>query len=122
MNKKGFTLIELLAVIVILSIIAIISFTIIFKLIDDSRQDIYEANISTIEKAAEKWAVDNSHLVGKSAAYCLDVDDLVNGGYIKSDSLKDPREKNAGNITGYVKILYDSTYKQYEYTYVGDNC
>lgn len=122
MNKKGFTLIELLAVIVILSIIALISFTVIFKLIDDSREDIYNTNISTIEKASEKWAANNTHLIGKNVPYCLNVDDLVTGGYIKSDSLKDPREKNAGNITGYVRISYDSTYKQYEYVYVGASC
>lgn len=122
MNKKGFTLIELLAVIVILSILAVISFAIIFKLIDDSRKDIYNSNIKTIESAAEKWSADNTKLIGKSAPYCLDVNTLVSGGYIKADSLKDPREKNAGNITGYVKISYDSTYNQYEYKYVGSDC
>lgn len=122
MNKKGFTLVELLAVIVILSILAVISFAIIFKLIDNSRNDIYNSNINTIETAAEKWAAQNSKLIGKTTPYCLDVDRLVSGGYIKADSLKDPRQKNAGNITGYVKISYDNAYNQYEYKYVGSNC
>ena len=122
MKNKGFTLIELLAVIVILSLLAIISFTVIFKLIDNSREDIYNSNIKTILNAAEKWSAQNSKLIGKTTPYCLDVDKLVSGGYIKADSLKDPRQKNAGDISGYVKISYDNAYKQYEYEYVGDNC
>ena len=50
MNKKGFTLVELLAVIVILALLAIVSSTVVFKLIDDSRKDLYNDQIELIEK------------------------------------------------------------------------
>ena len=118
MNKKGFTLVELLAVIVILSILAIVSTTIIFKLVADSRNDVYKENIALIEKAAEKWALDNYEYVGTTAPYCLNVSKLETDGYITKDSLKDPRHKNNNKITGFVKITYDSSYKQYECKYV----
>lgn len=122
LNKEGFTLVELLAVIVVLSIIAIVSATVIFKLINDSRKSIYNENVALIEKAAEKWSVENVDLVGTTTPYCLNVNELVNGGYMEANNLKDPREKGNKNITGYVKISYDSTYKQYEYDYVGTTC
>ena len=113
---------ELLAVIVILSIIAVVSATVIFKLINNSRKDVYDENIALIEKASEKWAVDNEEYIGTTTPYCLNVNELVSGGYMEKNSLKDPRQKGNQNITGYVKISYDSTYKQYEYKYVGDTC
>ena len=118
MNKKGFTLVELLAVIVILSIITIVSFTIIFKLVSKSRDNIYEENIKLLEKAAEKWQLDHEDLVGTTTPYCLDVADIEKGGYISKDSLKDPRQTKSKKIEGYVKITYDTTYKQYEFEYV----
>lgn len=115
MNKKGFTLVELLAVIVILALLAIVSSTVVFKLIDDSRKDLYNDQIELIEKSAEKWTLENVDLVGYNVAYCLDVDKLVKSGHLKEDTLKDPRDDS--DIKGYVKITYDSEYKQFEYNY-----
>ena len=118
MNKKGFTLVELLAVIVILSILAIVTTTIIFKVVSDSRKKIYDANIERILEASEKWAAENIDTIGTTVPYCLDVSRLETEGYITKDSLKDPRNKTSKKIEGYVKISYDNTYKQHEYKYV----
>ena len=109
---------ELLAVIVILSILAIVTTTIIFKVVSNSRENIYKQNIDYIEKAAEKWALDNYEFVGTNVPYCLNISKLESEGYVTKDSLKDPREKKTKQITGYVKITYDATYKQNEYKYV----
>lgn len=119
MNKKGFTLIELLGVIVILSILALLTSTIVFKLISNSRKDLYKEQIEIIERAAEKWSIDNVDLVGQEAKYCLSIDKLVTGGYIEKDTLNDPRDNS--KITGYVEIIYDSDYKQYDYKYNQNN-
>ena len=116
MNKKGFTLVELLAVIVIISVLALITSTIIFKVVKTSRTDLYNDQIKLIEKAAEKWTVDNTDLIGYTVPYCLSLDDLLKSGHIKKDTLKDPRDEST--ITGYVKITYDSNYKQFEYKYM----
>ena len=120
MNKKAFTLVELLATIVIISILAIVSTTIIFKLISNSRKDIYKENIALLEKAAEKWALDNADDLD-TGTYCLNVNQLETDGYVTKDSMKDPREKNNKKIIGFIKITYNNTYKQYEYKYV-ENC
>lgn len=122
MNKKGFTLVELLAVIVILSIIAIVSFTVIFKMVNNSRTKLYDENIAIIEKAAEKWTAENYELVGTTTPYCLNVNKLEDDGFISVDSMRDPREKGNKKITGFVKISYNTSYKQHEYKYVGTTC
>ena len=115
MNKKGFTLIELLAVIVILAILAVFASTAVFKILADSKEDIYNDQIKIIELSAEKWTLENVDLVGYNVAYCLDINKLVTSGYIENDTLIDPRDDS--KITGYVRISYDATYKQFEYKY-----
>lgn len=56
-KNNGFTLIELLAVIIVLAIIAIIVYPSIEKTLKDSKQDLYEAQLSLIESALEQYAV-----------------------------------------------------------------
>ena len=53
--KKGFTLIELLGVIILLGLVGLIVIPSITKLIKDSRQDLYENQVRTIEESARKW-------------------------------------------------------------------
>lgn len=52
MKKKGFTLVELIAIIVIMSIIALIAVPIIGNIITKSRKSIFESNINQIINAA----------------------------------------------------------------------
>ena len=59
MNKKGFTLIELLAVIIILSLLAIIANNSVTNVISNSKSDLYDAQIKLIQTAAQNWGVDN---------------------------------------------------------------
>lgn len=54
MKKRGFTLIELLAVIVILSIIALIATPIILNVISDSRKKAAEESLKGYMDAIEK--------------------------------------------------------------------
>ena len=42
MNKKGFTLIEVLAVMVILSIIALITTSVVLRVVENSRKEAYK--------------------------------------------------------------------------------
>ena len=53
LNKKGFTLIELLAVIVVLAIIALIGYTAVGPIINDSRNSAAANNIMQYEHALE---------------------------------------------------------------------
>lgn len=59
MNKKGFTLVELLAVIIILSLLALIASTSVTKVVRDSKTDLYNTQIELIKAAAEAWGADN---------------------------------------------------------------
>lgn len=57
--KKGFTLVELLAVIIILGIIALITFPIVDKSIENSKQAALERTIDSILDAAHDYSIQN---------------------------------------------------------------
>ena len=63
MNNKAFTLVELLAVIIILGLLVTITVPNIMNAIDISREKSYNSQVEEIEKAAERWAVDNLQTV-----------------------------------------------------------
>ena len=114
--KKGFTLVELLAVIIILGVIAIIAVPTVYKVVKDSKNDLYEEQVAQIEGAAKRWAVDNA----SGDTYTVSITDLINEGYVENKDLYDPRDNTKMN--GCVKINYSSSYKQYTYTYQENNC
>ena len=55
MKRKGFTLIELLAVIVILSIIALIATPVLYKIINDAKISAFKNKIYAIDKASNTY-------------------------------------------------------------------
>ena len=57
MNKKGFTLIELLAVIVILTVIALISTPIVLKIIENARYWVAKSSAIGYVEASEKGVI-----------------------------------------------------------------
>ena len=59
MNKKGFTLVELLAVIVILTLLALITTTSVTKIVSDSKNDLSNTQIELIKSAAKIWGTEN---------------------------------------------------------------
>ena len=57
--KKGFTLVELLAVIIILGVIALITFPVIDNSIKKSKEESLQRTIDAIEQASYEYSVDN---------------------------------------------------------------
>ena len=57
--KKGFTLIELLGVLIILAVIALITFPVIDNSIKSSREKSLERTIDAIEEAAYRYSIEN---------------------------------------------------------------
>ena len=55
MNKKGFTLIEMLAIIILLSVIALITYPIINNVVSDSKDEIYDKQISELVRLSNTW-------------------------------------------------------------------
>ena len=58
-NKKGFTLIEMITVLVLISLIALITITSVTKLLNSSKDKLYENQMEQIESAARLWGADN---------------------------------------------------------------
>lgn len=116
MNKKGFTLIELISIIVLISIVASITFGVVTKKIKQSKESLYNTLIADIEKAGEKYMlehadVDKYHL----NTLCIDIPTLQENDYIDKGNIKNP--KNGQKLTGYVKVTYDNSKNQYEFKY-----
>lgn len=119
--KKGFTLVELLAVITILGIIALFVSTSVVGTLNKTKSSLSNTQITTIEKAAEKWSIVNADkLPLDSSEYSVDINTLANDGYLDSSDLKNP--KNNSKICGDVKINYVSEKKQYKYTFISKTC
>lgn len=69
--KKGFTLIELLAVIVILSIIALIATPVILNIIEDSRDSSYQRSIDIYLKAVQNAIMEKNMQSHFSPEQCV---------------------------------------------------
>lgn len=117
--RRGFTLVELIVVIVILGLLALVSFPAVTKVIDDSKNDAYSDQVKVIEKSAKAWGVEHPTLLPSSGCVKVKVSTLVSNGYISSGTPKNP--KNNTDMNGAVKIsLIDSKYNYvYETTQTG---
>ena len=111
MNRRGFTLIELLAVIIILSLLALLTSTAITNIVRDSKQELSDTQISLIETAARLWGADNLDKL-PDAGECgyLTVEDLKEFGLIDSN-LIDPKTNE--NISDNLYIKITSTLSSY---------
>ena len=122
--NKGFTLVELIAVVVILSLIAIISTPAYDSISNNIKTRNYESKKNTIkahtlsyvEKYLKNEAYDGSNTEIESNILCFSVNYLIRNGIISSDSETDEYIEN--NVTGekyrndkiFVKVEYDTTY------------
>ena len=112
--NRAFTLIELMAVIILLAIIAAISFPFIQDSINESKENTCKDQKQTIEYAAKRWAAQNSTKLGNSTT--VSIQKLKDEGYLSSDKrIENPIDNK--EMTGSVTITYDSKYKQYKYNY-----
>lgn len=115
--KKGFTLVELLAVIIVLGIIATISFPLITNQINKSKQKSYDGQVKTIIDAAKRWGFDNDDsLPYDDTSKTISIDRIQKDGYLTSGNILDPRTEKKMN--GCIQIKYDVNYKQHIYQYI----
>lgn len=114
--KKGFTLAEMLGVIIILALLALIVFPTVASLIKKSKDDAYNEQVDYILNAANNWVTANSVSLSLTSTNCLSIKDLTTSGFMDDKTIVDPRDDSVMN--GYVKIVYDETYKQFTKTYV----
>lgn len=121
MRQKGFTLIELLTVIIIISIIAIIIFPAIGSSITQSRKDLYQKQIDSIQKSAQSFITEHKELIDKyhTNDIYISIKDLINASYIEGEVIN-PMDKTKMN--GCVRINYDVNDKNYTYIYEEQKC
>jgi len=111
MNKKGFTLVELLAVIIILSLLALLTSTAVTKLVKDAKDDLSAAQTQLIKEAADTWIADNlNKLPSSGSCGYLTLEDLKFYGVLDSTIL-DP--KNSEEIPDDLKIKITTTTSTY---------
>ena len=115
MNKRGFTLIELLAVIIILSVIALIVMVSVSSSIDNSSEELTKVQKKTIEDAAEHYYLKEGM---NNNVTCVSVRELISKGYTEGKNIIDP--STGKEMTGFVKISYEAN--QYTYEYKENSC
>lgn len=107
MNKKGFTLVELLAVVVILSLLALLTSTAVTKLVSDAKEDLSKTQINLIKSAAELWGADNlDKLPDSGKCNYITLSLLKNNGLIDEEILD---LKTSKSISDKLKIKISTT-------------
>lgn len=113
--KKGFTLIELLAVIIILGVIALITFPVIDNSIKKSKEEALQRTIDAIRQASYEYSVNND--IGYpsiDAPSSLSLDDLKSAGFIEKDLINPVTDEK---MSGCIWYYYDDNSKQYNFQY-----
>ena len=95
MNKNGFTLVELLAVIIILSVVALIAVPNVLRLLNDNKAEINGYEKKLIIDAAEAYMADNISEDCENTS--VTVSTLIDDGYL-ADSYEKYKNNNV-NIT-----------------------
>ena len=117
MNKKGFTLIEILAIIILLSVIALITYPIINNLITDSKDELYDKQISELVRLSNTWTTKNIKKLKMTDGYTynLSFEELYEQGFVSDKQVKNP--KTGENLPGCMKITFNSTNNGYDVSY-----
>ena len=117
--KKGFTLIEIIGIIILLSLIGLLVYPTIMRIIGDSKEDLYQKNISEIERMAANWASVNEDKLPKvdKRGYYLKIEEMEKEGFIDGD-VTNPKTGEA--MQGCVGIIYNEEKKRHDYKYYDD--
>jgi prepilin-type N-terminal cleavage/methylation domain-containing protein len=113
--KKGFTLIEMLAVVLIISLIALISLPTITNQLVDKKQEISETTMELINNATGLYMETRIGTYPKVTGqkYCVSLDTLVSNGYLSSP-IKDFSNGSEIPLTKYVVVTVNK-YQEYVY-------
>ena len=116
-NSFGFTLIEIIAIIVLLSVIALLTYPIINNIIDDSKEELYIKQINELERLSNTWVTNNiSKLkIEEGYIYNLSFEELYEQGLITEEDIKNPKTDEL--LDGCVVVTYNSNNNGYDVAY-----
>ena len=81
-KRNGFTLVELMAVIIIISLIALLTFPNIINQIKKTKKSNNKMIEDVVIEQAKKYVNDNEEEFQDDDGYCLSIDTLVDKGYV----------------------------------------
>ena len=114
MNKKGFTLIELLGVLILLAVIALITFPIIDKVLSNAKNQAYERQKDSIIEAASLYVTVNGNY--STSTKQLSFQTLIDAGFLKEGEILDPRDSSK-EMPGCVLYSWSESKNQYIFEY-----
>ncbi len=120
MKKNGFTLTELIGVMVILSIIALITYPIISDSFNSSTSNLSNEQIESLENIARIWATKNSDQLNEEEPRYVTIEELKRSGLLENKEIIDV--DNAEELSGCIKIYYENNKYNYEYDNYGEIC
>lgn len=117
MNKKGFTLVELLATVIVLTLVAVVTFPIVVNTIKELRESMNNSQQKIVVEAAHYWANDNLGLLPDETGevYTLPVYKIQEAGYLNNTTLKDLT--NSDQLF-FACVEIEKKAKKYTYTFV----
>lgn len=119
-NKKGFTLVELTAVVILLALISVLSYSFITKGINSKKQEISDAMSKIIYEASSIYMEYNPNNYPKidGNIYCIKLSDLTDLDLL-NNPLIDPITNKNISLDNYVKV--EVNIDEYLYSVV-DSC
>ena len=114
MKKNAFTLIELLGVLLLLAIIALITFPIIDKTLTSAKEEAYNRQKDNIIEAARMYVTENGNYDTNQKQ--LSFQTLIDAGFLKDGDILDPRDSNK-KMPGCILYNWSNSSNQYIYEY-----
>ena len=108
-KRKGFTLIELLAVIVILSLIALVAIPMIMNVIESSKKGAYEESLRNLIKATEYYET-SEKILGRDVDFSNGISVLENHIEMKNKNFKTGIIKKNENGELYLENVSDGNF------------
>ena len=122
--KNGFTLVELICVITRLGLIALIAVPTVNTMIQNSKKEAYEEQITTIEKTAKTYMSKNSlELPSDDEVVCVSIETMQKAGLLSKEDIENPLYKKGSDVseeknetfTGGVNVSWNGNKYLYEY-------
>ena len=117
LTTLAFTLIELLGVLILLAVIALITFPIIDKILSNAKNEAYERQKDSIIEAARLYVTTNGNYSTRQTQ--LSFQTLIDSGYLKEGEILDPRDSSK-EMPGCVLYNWSESKNQYLFEYSED--